>query len=70
MGEAPVEMVASDYKNMGGVVVPTKMTEKLAGQEITITLQDVKTNQTIPADRFEPPAEIKALLNKAADKKP
>jgi outer membrane lipoprotein-sorting protein len=46
------------------------MTEKLAGQEIPITLQDVKTNQTIPADRFEPPVEIKALLNKAADKKP
>jgi hypothetical protein len=69
MGEAPVEMFASDYKNMGGVVVPTKITQKLAGQEIVITLQDVKTNQAIPPDRFDPPAEIKALLSKAAEKK-
>jgi hypothetical protein len=69
MGEAPVEMIASEYKNWGGVIVPTKITQKLAGQEITITLQDVKTNQPIPAGRFDPPAEIKALLNKAAEKK-
>jgi hypothetical protein len=69
MGEAPVEMFASDYKNWGGVTVPTKITQKLAGQEIVITLQEVKINQPIPADRFDPPAEIKALLTKAAEKK-
>ncbi|HTB11860.1 MAG TPA: hypothetical protein VK752_09825 [Bryobacteraceae bacterium] len=69
MGEAPVEMFASDYKTLGGILVPTKITEKLAGQEIVITLSDVKTNQPIPPDRFDPPAEIKALLSKAAEKK-
>jgi hypothetical protein len=69
MGEAPVEMFASDYKTLGGILVPTKITQKLAGQEIIITLSDVKTNQPIPADRFDPPAEIKALLSKAAEKK-
>jgi hypothetical protein len=69
MGEAPVEMSASDYKNWGGVMGFTKITQKLAGQEIVITIQDVKTNQPIPPGRFDPPAEIKALLNKAAEKK-
>jgi hypothetical protein len=69
MGEAPVEMFATDYKNVGGVLAPTKITQKLGGQEVTFTIQDVKTNQTIPPSRFEPPAEIKALLNKAAEKK-
>lgn len=69
MGEAPVEMVASDYKSLGGVLAPSKITQKLAGQEIVITIQDVKINQTLPADRFDPPAEVKALLNKPADKK-
>ncbi len=64
MGEAPVEMLASDYKNWGGVLSFTKITQKLAGQEILITIQDVKTNQPIPPDRFDPPADIKALLNK------
>jgi hypothetical protein len=69
MGEAPVEMSASDYKNWGGILSFTKITQKLAGQEIVITIQDVKTNQPIPPDRFEPPAEIKALLSKVAEKK-
>jgi hypothetical protein len=69
MGQAPVEMLATDYKSMGGVLVPTKITQKLAGQEITITIVDAKTNQPIPADRFDPPAEVKALLSKAAEKK-
>jgi len=69
MGEAPVEVIASDYKNFGGVLAPSKITNKTAQIEFVITLQDVKTNQPIPPDRFEPPAEIKALLNKAAEKK-
>lgn len=69
MGEAPVEMIPTDYKNMGGILSPSKITQKLAGQEVVITVQDVKINQTLPADRFDPPAEIKALLNKPADKK-
>lgn len=69
MGEAPVEMLASDYKSFGGVLLPTKITQKLAGQEITITLQDVKINQPLPPDRFDPPAEVKALISKAAEKK-
>jgi hypothetical protein len=69
MGEAPVEMSASDYKNWGGILSFTRIAQKLAGQEIVITIQDVKTNQPIPPDRFEPPAEIKALLMKAPAKK-
>lgn len=66
MGEAPVEMIASDYKNMGGILEPTKITQNLAGQEITFTITDEKINQPLPADRFTPPAEIKALIDKAA----
>lgn len=69
MGEVPVEILAGDYKTLGGVLVPTKMTQKLAGQEIVITITDEKTNQTLPPDRFDPPAEVKALLSKAAEKK-
>jgi hypothetical protein len=69
MGDVPLEAISADYKNFGGVTVATKMTQKAAGQEFTITIQDVKINQPVPADRFEPPAEIKALLSKAAEKK-
>lgn len=69
MGDVPLEATSADYKNFGGITVATKMTQKAAQQEFTITIQDVKFNQTLPADRFDPPAEIKALLSKAADKK-
>jgi hypothetical protein len=66
MGEIPVESSVSDYKSFDGVLLPTKVTQKAGGQELTITIQSVKTNTEIPAERFEPPAEIKALLQKAS----
>ncbi len=64
MGESAVEATMSDYKNLGGVLTPTKMTQKMAGQEFSITILSVKVNEEIPAEKFDPPAEIKALLKK------
>jgi|HubBroStandDraft_2_1064218.scaffolds.fasta_scaffold426950_1 hypothetical protein len=64
MGDQPVETVVSDYKDFGGILMPTRMLNKLAGQEFTMTIQTVKANEVIPADKFDPPAEIKALLKK------
>lgn len=69
MGDVPFEATSSDYKTFGGVTIPTKITQKVSGQEFTITIQDVKVNQPIPEGRFDPPADIKALLSKSADKK-
>ena len=66
MGEVPVEEIIADYKNFNGVLSPTTVTQKAAGQEFTVTIQSVKVNEEIPADRFEPPGEIRTLLNKAA----
>jgi hypothetical protein len=65
MGEVPVESAVSDYKTFDGILVPTKVRQKAAGQEFTITIQSVKANAEIPADRFELPADVKALLDKA-----
>jgi hypothetical protein len=64
MGEVPVEVMLTDYKNFDGVLVPTKILQKAAGQEFTLTILTMKTNEEIPGDRFEPPAEIKTLMNK------
>lgn len=64
MGEFPVEEDLSDYKSFDGVMVPTKMVQKVAGQEFVITVQTVTANQPIPEDRFNPPPEIKTLLDK------
>jgi hypothetical protein len=68
MGEMDVEAIVSDYKVFGGVKIPTKTVQKTAGQEFVITIDSVKINESLPSDRFEPPAEIKALL-KPAEKK-
>ena len=65
MGEVPVEAVVSGYKDFGGVLVPTKQIQKAAGQEFVITIENIKVNEELPADRFDPPAEIKALIKPA-----
>ncbi len=69
MGEVPVEIRVSDYKNFGGVWVPAKTTQKAAGQEFTITIEKVDVNVEIPADKFATPADIKALAAKAGGAK-
>jgi hypothetical protein len=63
-GEVPAEVLISDYKEFGGVMIPTRQINKAAGQEFTTSIQSVTVNEEIPQDRFDPPAEIKALLNK------
>jgi hypothetical protein len=66
MGEIPVDISVSDYRDFSGILTPTKTVQKAGGQEFSITLQSVKVNEEIPADRFEPPAEVKALVDKSA----
>jgi hypothetical protein len=66
MGEIPVEMIVGNYKNFNGILEPAKVTQKAAGQEVTRVIQSVKVNQEMPPGRFDPPAEIKALLGKSA----
>lgn len=66
MGDIPVEVIASDYKEFGGIKVATKTTQKAAGQEFSITIDKVETNVAIPASRFDVPADVKALNAKGA----
>jgi hypothetical protein len=68
MGELPMEMTLSNYKDRGGIMMPNTLTQKVMGQEFTITIDDVKVNTDIPKDRFEPPAEVKKLMEKPASK--
>lgn len=64
MGEIPTESIVGDYRKEGGVLVPHKLTNKLVGMEITMTLDSIQYNVEIPKDKFDPPDEIKALVNK------
>lgn len=64
MGEFAVESLVGDYRKEGAILSPHKVTQKAAGQEISITIDNVKYNAEIPKDKFEPPDEIKAMLKK------
>ena len=66
-GEITVEGYASDYRKEGDILVPHKVIQKTMGQEFTITIDSVKPNVDIPAEKFAVPAEIQALIDK--DKK-
>jgi len=68
MGEIPVELIASDYRDFGGILEPAKVIQKAGPQEFTITLQSVEANPAIPAERFALPDEVKKLVDKAPAK--
>jgi len=65
MGEIPMEASIQDYRKEGDLLMPHKMVQKAAGQEITITFDSVKINEDIPKEKFDLPEEIQALLKKA-----
>jgi hypothetical protein len=55
-----VTSVVSDYKPFGGQLLPTRVVQKVAGQEIVVTISAVIYDSVDPAV-FELPASIKAL---------
>lgn len=68
MGEVAVEVDVSDYKNFGGVLFPTKSKQKAGGQELDIAVASVSLDEPIPPQYFELPADVKAVVEKAAGK--
>jgi hypothetical protein len=64
MGEIPSETVLSDYKPDAGPLQPHKVQQKAMGQEFLITVDHVEYNVDLPSDRFDLPADVKALTSK------
>lgn len=64
MGTFPVEVYTSDYKKVDGLLIAHKVRQMAAGQEIHIVTESIEHNVDLPADRFDPPAEVKELLGK------
>jgi hypothetical protein len=62
LGQIPADSISTEYRRFDGILEPAKVTEKVAGQEFTITIDTVKVNQPIPAEKFALPDEVKALL--------
>jgi hypothetical protein len=68
MGDIPVELIASDYKDFGGILEPSKVIQKSGPQEFTMTLESVEVNPSIPPAQFALPAEVRKLVDKAEAK--
>ena len=63
-GTIPVETMLSDYRPVDGVLLAHKSVIKTIGPERVATIEKYEHNVNLPADRFAPPAEIKALIKK------
>jgi len=64
MGEVNIELLPGDYRKEGDILMPHKIVSKLAGQELIMSIDKVEQNVEIPKDKFDPPAEVKALMKK------
>jgi hypothetical protein len=62
-GKTPPRIVKTlgDYRPFGGVVLPTRQTEKVQGYEVDLTIEDVAINVTIPQEQFALPDAVKIL---------
>jgi hypothetical protein len=65
LGDVEVEMNVSDYKNFGGILFPTKSTQKAGGQDVEINVERIGINEPIPPGAMEPPDDIAAIIRKA-----
>jgi hypothetical protein len=66
MGDVPVEVDLDDYRSFGGVLIPTRSKQRAGGQELSITIDQVRVNETLPTDRFDAPGDIAAMIRKAS----
>jgi len=62
----PVTVVAEpgDFRRVDGVLMAFASRMDVMGQQRVVTVEKVEHNVDMPANRFAPPAEIKALIKK------
>jgi hypothetical protein len=62
MGEVPVETYLEDYRSVDGLLMPFRSRVESLGVERLVTVQSVEQNVELPANRFETPADVLALM--------
>jgi hypothetical protein len=60
--EVPVEQFYEEYAEREGILTPTRVVQMAAGQRIVMTFTSLEVNVEIPAERFDPPESVQALL--------
>jgi hypothetical protein len=63
-GDYPLEISYEDYRKVDGIWFPYRQRQKFAATELAISFDRVEHNALIPSAQFEPPADVKKLLEK------
>ncbi len=61
-GPAPVETLPGDYRRVDGILLPFRTEAEVRGVRRIVAVESVRQNTPLPARRFEPPAEVRRLL--------
>ncbi len=61
-GAVTVKSLLGDYRKEGGVLMPHRTEIDALGQRRVMVMDSVAVNPEIPAGRFDPPAEVRKLL--------
>jgi hypothetical protein len=62
MGNLPLEIIVSDYREVDGVAIPHRVVQRILTQEMMITFTKIEHNVEIPAGTFDLPEQIRELL--------
>jgi len=63
-GEIPVDAAFGAYRKDCGVTTAHSVTQTVATQKIEMVIDSIDCATDLPANAFQPPPEVKALLNK------
>jgi len=61
-GTIPVQSLLGDYRKEGGLLMPHRTEITAMGQKRVMVVDSVAVNVDIPAERFDPPAEVRKLM--------
>jgi hypothetical protein len=70
MGAFPAETFLEDYREVDGILQPFRTKVATMGQERVVTVDSIEQNVDLPADRFDLPAEIRALMEEKKEEAP
>ncbi len=65
-GSIPLEAIFTDHKAVDGLVMPFRSIHRVMGVERTVTIDSLEQNVELPEGLFDPPPEIKKMLEEQA----
>ena len=62
---SPLDLKKRTFLPSASVLMPTRSKQKAGGQELEVSVSKVGVNEAIPPDIYNPPADVKALVDKS-----